>query len=59
MKKINSVSKFKYASVQVIFELYDCDCVYTWIQIWRNCNISYVMPDFKFWNTLIQLYCEI
>ena len=39
------------------------------IQFWRSheeitlllscCNMFYVMPDFKFWNTPIQLYCRI
>ena len=36
MRKINSVpsSNFKYASVQVVFDFYDCDCAHIWIQIW-------------------------
>ena len=50
-------SCFKYPSVQVIFSFYDCAQI--WIQIWWNCNMVCVIPDFKFWNTSIQLYCGI
>ena len=26
--------KHKYALAQVVFDFYDCNCAYTWIQIW-------------------------
>ena len=33
--------KHKYALAEVVFDFYDCNCAYTWIQIWWNCNMLY------------------
>ena len=41
-------SWFKYPSVQVVIDFYDCDCAHNWIQNRWNCNMFSDMKDFKF-----------